>query len=45
VTHLTIHGSKVEAHLADILRLELAGLQVDQDEAAQLEMVEEQVDV
>ncbi|KAG1252005.1 hypothetical protein G6F65_018103 [Rhizopus arrhizus] len=44
VFDLLIHGRQVEAQLAQMLGLELAALQFDNHIAAQLEVVEQQVD-
>lgn len=41
---LVVDGVEVERHLARELRLELADLQVDDDESAQLVVVEEQIE-
>ncbi len=42
---LVVHDVQVEVHLPRIAWLEGPGFQVDDDEAAELQMVEEQVDV
>src|SRR5579863_3923852 len=42
---LGIDGGQVEVHLPGVLGLELAGLELDDDEAAEPQMEEEQVDV
>ena len=41
----TIHGRKVEVKLPCVFRLELAGLQLDYHIAAEVEVIEQQVDV
>ena len=41
----TIHGRKVEVELPGVFRLELAGLQLNHHIAAEVEVVEQQVDV
>ena len=45
VAELVIDGGAVEVHLAGVFRLEVALLQFDDNEAAKLEVVEEQVEV
>ena len=45
MTKLVIDDAQVEIHLAGVLGLELAFLQVDHDEAAQFQVVEQQIDV
>src|SRR5207302_349946 len=45
VAELVIDDAQVEIHLAGVFGLELAGLQVDDNEAAQFQVVEQQVDV
>ena len=42
---ITIHGRKVEVKLPCVFRLELAGLQLDHHIAAEVEVIEQQVDV
>src|SRR5450432_2570785 len=42
---LGIRGGQVEVHLAGVLRLELAGVELDNDEAAEPQVEEEEVDV
>lgn len=42
---VVINRRQVEVHLAGVLRLELVDLEVDDDEAAQAEVVEEQVEI
>src|ERR1019366_4389950 len=42
---LGVHGGQVEVHLAGVLGLELAGLELDDDGAAEPEVEEQQVDV
>ena len=44
VAEHVIHGREVKVHLARVLRLERPHLQIDNDEASQLQMVEEQVE-
>lgn len=41
---LGIHRSEVKAQLAQVLGLELAGLELDHHVAAQLEVIEQQID-
>jgi hypothetical protein len=43
VLHAVVHGIQIKIHLAGIFRLERADLQINDDEASQLEMVEQQV--
>ena len=43
-TALVVDGVEVERHLAGEVRLELADLQVDDDESAQLVVVEEEIE-
>ena len=45
VAELVIDDAQVEVHLAGVFGLELPFLQVDHDEAAQLQVVEQEVDV
>lgn len=40
-----IDGGQVEVHLACVLRLERAGLQIDDNEAPEFEVIEEEVDL
>ena len=44
VLHLAVHGGQVKTQLAQVLGLELAALELDHHIAAQLEVVEQQVD-
>ena len=45
MTKPVVDDAQVEVHLPGVLGLELAFLQVDHDEAAELQMVEQQIDV
>src|SRR5258707_652938 len=45
MAQLIVHCRKVEVHLTGIFRFERSRLQIDDDVAAQLEMIKKQVDV
>ena len=45
MSHPIVHGVEVEVHLAGIFGFERANFQIDDDEAAKLEVVEKEVDV
>src|SRR5579862_2397574 len=45
VTHPVIHGVEVEIHFPGILRLEWTDLQVNHDEAAELEVIEKEIEI
>lgn len=45
VAHEVVHGGAIEIHFTGILGLELAFLEVDDDEAAEVEVVEEKIEV
>lgn len=45
MTQLVVHYTQIEVHLASVLGFEGAGLQVDHHEAAELQVIEQQVDV
>ena len=45
VSHLVIHHVEVEVHLGCVLGFEGSAFQIDDDEAAQLEVIEKEVDV
>jgi len=44
MTKQIIDGGKIEVHLAGVLRLERAALEVEDNEASKLQVIEEQVD-
>ena len=43
VAQAVVHGAEVEVHLAGVLRLECAAPELDHEETAQLEVVEQQL--
>ena len=43
--HAVVHGIQIKIHLAGIFRLERADFQINDDEASQLEVIEQEVDV
>ena len=45
MAELVVDDGAIEIHLADVFRLEVAAFEFDDDEAAELEVIEEQVEV